>query len=75
MSDIVLHTAPDFDHNNMTFIPMCLRWWNNAHMFCGAGVPNIALGLPGDYYFRTDGGGKNNQNIYLKLISGWRGLV
>lgn len=75
MNDIVLHTEPDFDNNRMTFVPFCIRFMNNMHVYSGTGKPDSTLGVSGDYYLRNDTPNKSMQRIYIKNGSAWIGIV
>lgn len=41
----------------------------------GSGVPPAALGIVGDYYFRTDTPTTANQRLYVLESTGWVGIL
>jgi hypothetical protein len=68
----VLHVIGDLDCN--TIKPRkAIRLTNGSHLYSGKGVPNVALGVNTDYYFREDPVGSTH--LYFKSAGTWSPIV
>lgn len=68
----VLHVIGDADCRSLS-TRQPLQIGNGSHLLSGTGVPNVLLGVNGDYYLRVDS--VASHHLYYKTSGAWGNLV